>query len=137
MTMRVKRDLEHTLNLWEKEVKKGFTAYMILLLLHDKPMYGYEIKQQLEDASEGKLQFKENAIYQNLKQIKNKGFVEAFWDKSPRGPRRHYYKATDKGKQLLATFSQSCIMPMFNMLHTVQRSIDARVEADNEKETTS
>ena len=42
--MSTKKRIEKTLKAWEKEFKKGFSAYIILKLLNEKDMYGYEIK---------------------------------------------------------------------------------------------
>lgn len=46
-----------------KELLKGSTATLILSLLNEKPMYGYEMIKELESKSEGIFSFKEGTIY--------------------------------------------------------------------------
>ncbi|MCD4827927.1 MAG: PadR family transcriptional regulator [Candidatus Cloacimonetes bacterium] len=110
--MKIKRDIEKTVNVWEREFKKGYTAYMILLMLHEKPRYGYEVKQCLEESTEGKVSFKESGIYQILKTLSKKEFLDSYWGESPHGPKRKYYKMTESGDQLLSVFTERCIMPL-------------------------
>ena len=132
--MRVKKDVEQTIGIWEKEYKKGFTAYIVMSLLHGKPMYGYEIKQQMEDFTGGIVTFKESAIYQILKHMKKKGFLEAYWDKSPRGPRRRYYRVTESGQDLLAAFTQCCLLPLNTMLQASIEQMKETMQTNEEIE---
>ena len=115
--MKLKHDVEQTLQIWAKEYKKGFTAYILLTLLLERPMYGYEMKQILEERAENKVLFKESAIYQLLKSMRKHNFVESFWDTSPLGPKRKYYRLTDTGRTLLQAFTSECIQPMNKLLN--------------------
>ena len=47
--MKPNDNVQKTLKLWDKEYKKGFTSYMVLVLLKDRSMYGYELKATLEN----------------------------------------------------------------------------------------
>lgn len=46
-----------------KELLKGSTSTLILSLLNERPMYGYEMIKELEAKSEGIFSFKEGTIY--------------------------------------------------------------------------
>ncbi len=115
--MKIKKDIRETAKIWEKEYKKGFTGYMILLFLHESPLYGYDLKNKLESASGGRVQFEISAIYHLLKALDAKGFVKSFWDDSPLGPKRKYYRITEAGRQLAQLFTGCCMLPLDEALH--------------------
>ncbi|MDP8232518.1 MAG: PadR family transcriptional regulator [Candidatus Zophobacter franzmannii] len=110
--MKLYKNVEKTLESWEKEFKKGLTAYMILLLLKKDKKYGYELKQELFHATEDKLDYNESAIYQILKKMTAKGFITSEWGVAEKGPKRKYYILTDSGRQLSFEFTKKVIIPM-------------------------
>ena len=125
--MKTQKIIEKTFKTWEKEFKKGFTAYIILRLLSNRDMYGYEIKAKLDDMLVSDVQFQESGIYQNLKKLKSKKFVISETKKSEKGPKRKYYIITKSGKELLKTFTNNFIYP-------VSKSIVEMIESDKLKE---
>lgn len=84
------------------ELIKGSTEVILLSLLHDKAMYGYELAQKIDQDSEGFLQFKEGTLYPALKRLETQGLVESYWQESKEGPRRKYYVITKTGKKALS-----------------------------------
>lgn len=70
---------------------------IILSLLAHGEAYGYEIIQRIGDLSDGKLQWTAGTMYPVLHRLETRGFVEAHWRPSESGPRRKYYRLTDKG----------------------------------------
>ncbi|NOR45928.1 MAG: PadR family transcriptional regulator [Candidatus Delongbacteria bacterium] len=125
--MKTQKIIEKTFKTWEKEFKKGFSSYIILKLLNDKDMYGYEIKAKLDEILVSDVQFQESGIYQNLKKLKSKKFVISDTRKSEKGPKRKYYIITKSGKELLKTFTNNFIYP-------VSKSIVEMIESDKLKE---
>ncbi|MEA2103140.1 MAG: PadR family transcriptional regulator [Candidatus Cloacimonadota bacterium] len=119
--MKLRKDLEKTVLLWKKEYKKGFTSFMILLLLKEHSMYGYEIKQQLGELTGEQVQFQDSAVYHILKRMNKKEFVTFEWRKSTKGPKRKYYVITNTGKQLVKIFAVEYIRPMSNALNTLMK----------------
>ncbi|KFF57418.1 PadR family transcriptional regulator [Bacillus subtilis] len=71
----------------------------MLSLLRSKPMYGYELTSSLKTTSA--LAISEGAIYPILKRMTEKGWIEFFWEDSLDGPKRKYYKMTQKGEEML------------------------------------
>ena len=110
--MSTQKRIEKTIKAWEKEFKKGFTAYIILKFLKEKDMYGYEIKAKLDELLNSDIQFQESGIYQNLKKLKNKKFVKSETRDSEKGPKRKYYIITRSGSELLKTFTDNFIYPI-------------------------
>lgn len=84
------------------ELLKGSTATMILSLLGDRPMYGYQIAKAFEERTQGALSFKEGTLYPILHALERDGAVEGRWEISPRGRNRKYYHLTVRGRRQLS-----------------------------------
>lgn len=84
------------------ELLKGSTEMVLLSLLAQKDMYGYEIAERIEQLSEGYLRYKEGTLYPALKRLEMQGWVETYWQQSSEGPRRKYYQLTKEGHNALA-----------------------------------
>jgi len=108
------KNIKKTLKLWNKEYKKGFFSYIILLLLKARSMYGFEICNQLLEITKKKVSFQESGIYHILKKLNEKKFITAEWKESNLGPKRKYYNITDSGIQLLKIFTENYIVPINN-----------------------
>jgi PadR family transcriptional regulator PadR len=81
------------------DILKGNTLTLILTLLGEQPMYGYQIAKEVERRSEGALRFRQGLLYPALHQLEREGLVESEWRVSSQGPRRKYYRLTAKGKR--------------------------------------
>lgn len=80
---------------------------IILTLLGEEPMYGYEIIQRVHALSKGQIQWPPGKLYPLLHSLENKGLIEAFWKPSEEGPDRKYYRLTSQGEAALASEKQS------------------------------
>lgn len=74
---------------------------IMLTLLGERSMYGYEIIQRVYRLSDGKIKWTANKLYPLLHDLENKGYIEAFWKKSETGPDRKYYRLTSMGVAVL------------------------------------
>ena len=83
-----------------KELLKGSTTMLILNLLKDNNMYGYEMIKKLKEKSENVFELKEGTLYPILHGFEEKGFIVSYWDES-NAKKRKYYAITDKGKKQL------------------------------------
>lgn len=83
--------------------KRAATALtmMIMKLLQNKAMYGYQIIKELENRSENFFQLKEGTLYPILHDLENKNYVKSFEECSETGRVRKYYQLTDAGAGLL------------------------------------
>lgn len=82
-----------------KELLKGSTTILILGLLKDKNMYGYEMIKELEKKSNGVFLFKEGTLYPILHALESEAFIESFWSDGESGRKRKYYMLTEKGQK--------------------------------------
>ena len=86
-----------------EQMRKGTTSVIVLNLLAelDRPMYGYEIIQELETRSQGAFRFKEGLIYPRLHEMEQNDWLRAEWQGEEGERRRKYYTITDKGRRQL------------------------------------
>ena len=74
------------------------TDSLLLGLLIEKPMYGYEIIKELKDRSRGYFNFKEGTLYPALHRMETSGLVTGKWQTLSSGQQRKYYHVTEKGR---------------------------------------
>ncbi|NLD46281.1 MAG: PadR family transcriptional regulator [Clostridiaceae bacterium] len=84
-----------------KELMKGSTSILILSLLENENMYGYQITQALKKKSDNVFDLKEGTLYPMLHGLENENAIESYWLDADNGKRRKYYKITREGKKLL------------------------------------
>ena len=84
-----------------KELMKGSTSILILSLLAEKDMYGYQITQTLKGMSKNVFELKEGTLYPMLHGLENEKAIEAYWLDADNGKRRKYYTITKNGSKLL------------------------------------
>ncbi|MCL4561594.1 MAG: PadR family transcriptional regulator [Chloroflexi bacterium] len=82
------------------QIRKGSTDFVVLSLLVKRPMYGYEISQQLGQRSGGYFEMKEGLLYPALHHMQEKGWLTTEWRKVE-GRRRKYYALTKMGLEVL------------------------------------
>ncbi len=83
------------------QIRKGSTSTLILSLLSDEPMYGYQITQELQRRSEGYFEMKEGLLYPALHRMEQDGLLKSEWRSVAGSRRRKYYSITDEGRKVL------------------------------------
>ena len=81
---------------------KGSSNSLLLCLLEQKPMYGYQVVKELEKRSQGYFKFKEGTLYPALHRLEKSGLITGEWQMLPNGRQRRYYYITAKGRSNLA-----------------------------------
>ncbi len=85
-----------------RELMKGGIDPLLLCLVGQQPMYGYQIIKELEQRSQGYFKFKEGTLYPALHRMERAGLVQGRWQLLPSGQQRKYYHITEKGLLSLA-----------------------------------
>jgi len=80
-----------------RELMKGNVDSLLLCLMGQQPMYGYQIIKELEKRSQGYFKFKEGTLYPALHRLERAGLIQGKWQVLPNGQQRKYYYITDKG----------------------------------------
>lgn len=99
-------DLEEILSTWETVYKRGLLSFWVLLLLHDRSSYPYEMNQEIEDLSKGTMSVDGNSIYRILKRFEGMGLVKSEIRNSDSGPDRRYYSLSSSGLKVLKEFTK-------------------------------
>lgn len=84
------------------ELMKGSSDSLLLCLIGQQPMYGYQIIKELEARSQGYFRFKEGTLYPALHRLEKSGLIAGKWQMLPSGRQRRYYYITGKGHDKLA-----------------------------------
>ena len=85
----------------ERHLRRGSTRVLILSLLQEQPMYGYQLNKDLRWRSKGYFEFKEGTLYPALHRLEKEGLLRGRWQVVEEGPSRKYYHLTDKGRKEL------------------------------------
>ena len=86
----------------QKGLAKGITPMLVMAVIGEGELYGYEIVQTLREQSGGAFAPSEGSLYPILHRLEMDGHLDAAWRASDKGPRRRYYRLTAKGQGLLA-----------------------------------
>ncbi len=74
---------------------------MILRLLADEAMYGYQIVKELQARSDGYFELEQGTLYPALHRLEREGLVRSEWQVVAEGPSRKYYYITEAGRAAL------------------------------------
>jgi DNA-binding PadR family transcriptional regulator len=86
----------------DKEILKGYIDTIILSLLCEKPLYGFEMAKKVREKSCQMFELKEGTMYLALKRLEKNGLVESFWgEEVSEGGRRKYYRILPLGSERL------------------------------------
>jgi PadR family transcriptional regulator PadR len=83
------------------QIRKGSTELLLLSLLAERPMYGYQISQELERRSKGYFEIKEGLLYPTLHRMEKEGLISSYWQTAGEARRRKYYTLTERGSKML------------------------------------
>lgn len=85
----------------EKSLLSGSTPMLLLSLLNDRDMYGYEMVAELDARSNHTFELKEGTLYPLLHALEKNRFVTSYTRPAPGGRERKYYHLTDDGRAQL------------------------------------
>ena len=82
--------------------KRGSMAMLILSVLRDGSLHGYQIAREIERRSEGYFECKEGTLYPVLHKLERDGLLVSEWQAAGEQRRRRYYALTPLGARHLA-----------------------------------
>lgn len=83
-----------------RELLKGSTDMIVLSLLENENMYGYQMIKELSKKSEKVFEFQEGTLYPILHGLEEKNYITSYWENSG-SKKRKYYTITKEGKKHL------------------------------------
>jgi DNA-binding PadR family transcriptional regulator len=84
------------------DMMRGIAEPIILKLLNNKKMYGYEIIKVVNEKTENAFQWKEGTLYPCLHRLEADGLIESEWQIAENSKPRKYYTLTKKGAAEMA-----------------------------------
>lgn len=91
---------------WKKDinenVRSGIVELLILQLLSEKEMYGYEIRKALAQRTNNAFEMKEASLYGPLYRMSSRGLISSRKEVVNGKRFRVYYRIEDFGRQYLA-----------------------------------
>ena len=84
-----------------RELMKGNIDSLLLCLIGQQPMYGYQVIKELEKRSQGYFKFKEGTLYPALHRLERSGLITGKWQTLSNKRQRRYYYITEKGRLAL------------------------------------
>ncbi|MFC1995905.1 PadR family transcriptional regulator [Chloroflexota bacterium] len=109
------------------ELTKSTIASLLLHLIDQRPMYGYQIIKELGRRSQGYFKLKEGTLYPALHRLESANLIVGKWQMLPSGRQRRYYHITDKGHIALIE-NQSQWRDFLAALHLITQPMTTRVE---------
>lgn len=125
-------EFDDLLATWEGNYKKGLLTFWLLLILHEREAYAFEMSALIADLSSETITADGNSIYRALNRFEAIGIVSSSWQESDIGPRRRYYRITELGVRLLRAFIERNIL-LFQVAEIAER-IQAVVRDEGLKE---
>lgn len=84
----------------DKSLVSGSMTMLLLKLLEEKDMYGYEMIESLKQKSNNVFELKAGTLYPLLHTMESKNLVKAY-EQEVAGKTRKYYSLTKEGKKVL------------------------------------
>ena len=84
----------------DKSLLTGSSTMLVLKLLSEKDMYGYEMIDTLRKKSQNVFEFKAGTLYPLLHGLEEKGVLKVY-EQEYLGKTRKYYSITKEGRKLL------------------------------------
>lgn len=85
----------------DKSFLAGSTTMLILKLIEEKDMYGYQMIEELSKRSDETFNLKAGTLYPILHGLENEGMITSYDENADRAKVRKYYHLANKGKKLL------------------------------------
>ena len=108
---------------------KNFLRPCLLLLLHERPAHGYDLRERLRPL--GFSRDDPGRLYRALRTLEAAGLVESRWQPSSGGPDRRTYELTPAGEDRLRDAAAE-LKAMHAILDTFLRRCDTSDELGTE-----
>jgi PadR family transcriptional regulator PadR len=84
---------------WQSQVKKGTLSFIVLLVLKEKELYGYELIEKIKGLTA--IEISEGTLYPLMNRLKTDALLESKWVEQETGIPRKYYFLTQSGEKTL------------------------------------
>lgn len=88
-------------NKWKSQVKKGTLTFIVLNVLRNNELYGYEFIEEIKKQTT--IEIAEGTFYPLMNRLKKEELVSSKWVEQESGIPRKYYSLTKTGEATLIT----------------------------------
>lgn len=89
---------------WRSQVKKGVLSFIVLKILDNRELYGYELIEEVKKHT--KIEIAEGTLYPLMNRLKKEGLVEAKWVEQTSGIPRKYYHLTEMAHTIVGEMDE-------------------------------
>ena len=104
-------DHEHRAKCPRHNPERGWLQLLFLRLIHEKPMHGYQLMEDLNGrgyVKPGTLEA--GTVYTMLRRMERGGLLTSEWEDKGSGPDRRIYKVTPEGEELLMRGTEAMLL---------------------------
>lgn len=87
---------------FDKGLIAGSSTLLVLSLLENGDLYGYQMIEELARRSSDAFRMQEGTLYPILHALEKGKYLTSYQQEAPTGRQRKYYRLTKKGRDLLA-----------------------------------
>lgn len=88
----------------DSQLKRGILNICILQLLKKEDRYGYDLIKMIQNYF---TDTEESTLYAILRRLNKEGLTDMYYSEISHGPKRKYYRITDKGNEILNEYISS------------------------------
>ena len=104
-------------------LKRGSVDILLLSLLSEEDMYGYQISQELAKRSDGRYKLQESSMYPILYRLEDKGYISEHREAVGKRKVRVYYHIEEAGKEYLKDSLDEYFFAMTGVLKILKTRI--------------
>nr|MDO8080115.1 PadR family transcriptional regulator [Candidatus Freyarchaeota archaeon] len=93
-------------NIWNRLQRISPVEFLIMVMIKEKPRYGYEIINNLNEKFQGFWDAKAGVIYPVLSRLEDRKLIQGTREESDRGPSRKRYEITQLGEETLKNIAE-------------------------------
>lgn len=105
-------------------LKRGSVDILLLTLLKEEDMYGYQISRELARRSDGRYKILESSMYLILYRMEDKGFISKHREQVGKRKIRMYYHIEDVGRAYLEEALKEYLSTMGGVLQILGKRIE-------------
>lgn len=80
------------------DIIRGHLDAIILRLILERDMYGYEISKEISSRTDDRFQIKEATLYAVFQRLEKRELIESYYGSVSHGGKRKYYRITTLGR---------------------------------------
>ncbi|EQB39042.1 putative DNA-binding protein YwzG [Virgibacillus kapii] len=91
---------------------------LVLQLLNERDMYGYELVKEMDQRSDHHFQMKEGTLYPAIHKLEKQAYISFYWQEQEKSRARKYICITELKKNMLEekTSEWHCYVQVMNSL---------------------